>query len=188
VLVSDPTYYVSEPAILRARHRRRLASNGEVVDRVREGIKKLGVGPAASMRRLLPGDFYLVFPDLVTLGFVFANGEGNSRFDFNGKHAGQIRPVDSSRCLERFNGKELSFEMGGQVADRPEPFKIGSLIVSKGRTRHFLVIELSGPQPLLYIDLQEWKLADALPNEIFDIYNKWKFVRGWDGMVVYEFR
>jgi hypothetical protein len=186
VSVSDPTHYVSKPDTARGRQRRPLASN-LVLEEVRGAIRKLGVGPAVSIRTLLPGDFYLLFPDLVTLGFVFANGEGNSRFDFNGKHAGQMRSVDASRCLERFKGKGLSILIDAQVADRPEPFKIGSLIVSKDRTRHFLVVQLSGPQPLLYIDLQDWKLAGSLPNATFDIYNKWKFVRGWDGMVVHEF-
>ena len=187
VSVSNPTHCVFEPDTAHARHRRPLAANEVVADGVREGTQNLGVGPAVSIRTLLPGDFYLLFPDLVTLGFVFANGEGNSRFDFNGKHAGQTRPVDASRCVERFKGKELSIQIGGRVADRPEPFRIGTLIVSKSRTRHFLVIELSGAQPLLYIDLQDWKLAGCLPDATFDIYNKWKFVRGWDGTDVYEF-
>jgi hypothetical protein len=182
VSVSDPTHDVSAHDAAPARLRRPFASN-LVADGIREGISKLGVGPAVSIRTLLPGDFYLLFPELVTLGFVFANAEANGRFDLTGKHAGQIRSADDSRCVERFNGKELSFQIGGRVANSPEPLKIGSLVVSKSRTRHFLVIQLSK----LYIDLQDWKLAGSLPSAPFDIYNNWKFVRGWDGMVVYEF-
>ena len=160
---------------------------GRFAGRVLEGVQKLGVGPAVSIRTLLPGDFYLLFPDLGTLGFVIANGEANIRFDLTGEHAHQIRSIDDARCIERFNGKDLSFQTGGRVAHGPEPLKVGSLFVSKGKTRHFLAIQLSGPQSLLYVDLQEWKLTDSLPNAIFDMYNNWKFVRAWDGMVVYEF-
>jgi hypothetical protein len=198
VSVSDPIHDVPEDEA-HARQRRPVASISMVpppsdpipaerlAGRVREGIKKLGVGPAVSIRTLLPGDFYLLFPDLMTLGFVFANGEANSRFDLNGEHARQIRPIDDTRCVERFNGKELSFQIGGRITGSPEPLKIGSLIASKSRTRHFLVIQISEPRSFLYIDLQDWKLTSSLPNAPFDMYNNWKFVRGWDGMVVYEF-
>jgi hypothetical protein len=208
--VSDPTHDVSEDDAARARLRRPLASvshfpaktveapsptpasgqtpAGRSARGVRARINKLGVGPAVSIRTLLPGDFYLLFPDLVTLGFVFANGEANSRFELNGEHARQILPIGEARCIERFNGKELSFQIGGRATDSSDPLKIGSLIVSKSRTRHFMAIQLSGAQSFLYLDLQDWKLVSSLPNAPFDMYNKWKFVRGWDGMVAYEFR
>ena len=143
------------------------------------------MGAAVSIRTLQPGGFYLVFPDLVTLGFVFADGQTKCRFDLNGDHRLQILPIDTARCVEIFNGSDLSFQIDGHAARGA--LKTGSLFVTKAGTGHFLAALRPDSQARAYIDMRDWKLVDILPDASCELCNNWKLFRAWDGMLVYEF-
>src|SRR6476620_5463212 len=111
------------------------------------------MGAAVSIRTLQPGGFYLVFPDLVTLGFVFADGHTKFRFDLNGDHRLQIQPIDTARCVAVFNGSDLSFQIERHAPRRA--LKTGSLFVTKAGTGHFLAVLRPDSQACVYIDMRD---------------------------------
>jgi hypothetical protein len=93
----------------------------------------------------------------------------------------------SARCIERFKSNELSIQLGQADTGDAQRLKTGSLVVTKTRRRHFLAIQSPNPQRFAYIDLEDWRLADAPPDAFFEVHNDWMFLRGWDSMLVHEF-